>query len=701
MNPTSMRVAITGLLALAGTVLAQTNQVTELPELNIASGLEASRLPEFSTSTTVLDAKTFTDRNDAHLQDALGLVPNLNFAGAVSRPRYFQLRGIGERSQFAGEGPPNFSVGFIVDDIDLSGVGMAGALFDVAQVEVLRGPQATVYGSKALAGLINITSNEAIPLRDHSVQIAYGTDDYYELGYATGGSMSDEDIWSYRFSIFLTGSNGYRDNTFLDREDTNERQELTSRLKFRYQPTDETTVDITLFGAILDNGYDQFSVTGDGFTMISDEPGEDSQEVIGASVRATLQSADAFDFISITSGSYVDSTYSYDADWANDAFWAAPPYNFDPAVEGFRYSFFEILERERTQVSQDFRWLGKNRLWNMSDWSVGVYGSYIDETDDYVGFSELQSEYDASTLAVYGQLTTWLSQELALITSLRVEERWTNYTDQNNPDYDTSDTMPGGRVALEYALNPTANLFASVSRGFKGSGVNQNPNTPEENRFYDPEYVWNYEVGARTQWAEGRGFANLTLFYMDRTDLQIGTSLQTDPGDPTSFTFFTDNAAEGYNAGLELEFRQPLGNRVNLFGALGLLETEYENFEDAGGANNIDGREQPHAPSYNFSVGLDVNLSCGWFARVDVEGKDSYYFSDSHDQQSDSYALLNLSLRYQAQNWSISFWGRNVTDESYDTRGYFFGQEPPDYPSKLWTSKGDPAQFGVTVRMNF
>src|SRR6202163_2771548 len=89
-----------------------------------------------------------------HFEDVLGLIPNLNWAAGTSRPRFFQLRGIGEVEQY--QGAPNPSVGFLIDDIDFSGVGMPATLFDTQQIEVLRGPQGTAYGASALAGLISV-----------------------------------------------------------------------------------------------------------------------------------------------------------------------------------------------------------------------------------------------------------------------------------------------------------------------------------------------------------------------------------------------------------------------------------------------------------------------------------------------------------------------------------------------------------------
>jgi iron complex outermembrane receptor protein len=702
-----MKKNLLALVVLAGLALArgESNTVTELPGLDVRPDLTESRLPAYSTSTSSLDGDALRAREAHHLQDALGLVPNLNFAGATSRPRYLQLRGVGERSQFSGEGPPNFSVGVLMDDIDLSGLAGAASLFDLKSVDVLRGPQATVYGSRALAGLLLLTSEAPTPYPDHRLQLSLGTDAYGEVGLAGGGPWREGDeSLLYRFSLHAQRQDGFRDNEFLDRGDTNQRQEFSSRFRLRYLPDTDQRWDLTLLGTRLDNGYDAFAPRGDGFRMYSDEPGKDTLSLGGASLRGNFEGPRGYDVLSISSATFARSVYAYDADWANDAFWAAPPYSFDPDAEGYRYSFTERLDRERAQLGQEVRFTGKedNKLFGQrSAWSAGVATSWLSEKDDYRGFSALRSDYEAVTAAGYGQLTTDVARGTRLITSLRLEHRGSDYSDSGDVRFDTSDWMQGGRLAVETDVAKSTLGFLGLSRGFKGGGVNTDPSLPESRRAYDPENLWNLETGLRTHWADGRGYANLTAFHMWREDLQVGTSIQPDPSDPTSFTFFTDNAAEGRNYGVEVEARVPLSERLAWFGALGLLETEYRNFEDAGGNPNLNGREQPHAPAYTFNTGLEMEWTRHWVTRVEAEGKDSFVFSDGNDARSDPFVLLNLSLAYRADAWSVTFWGRNVLDESYDTRGYVFGLEPPDYPERLWTMKGDPAQFGLTYRLAF
>src|SRR6202162_5036056 len=130
-----------------------------LEEIVVTSGLRSTSVAEMPQSVTVIDQGTLRGAGVQHFEDVLGLIPDLNWAAGTSRPRFFQLRGIGEVEQY--QGAPNPSVGFLIDDIDFSGVGMPATLFDVQQIQVLRGPQGTTYGANALAGLISVRTEDS------------------------------------------------------------------------------------------------------------------------------------------------------------------------------------------------------------------------------------------------------------------------------------------------------------------------------------------------------------------------------------------------------------------------------------------------------------------------------------------------------------------------------------------------------------
>ncbi|MDP5957974.1 MAG: TonB-dependent receptor plug domain-containing protein, partial [Candidatus Marinimicrobia bacterium] len=164
-------------------IFAEMEMIIELKPLVIKSneiivqgGLKQESLQRSTSSVTVYDKEEIRRTDGNHFQDIMETIPNLNAAGGTSRPRYFQIRGIGERSHYFAEGPPNFSVGFVIDDIDLSGLGMAGLLYDLEQVEVFKGPQSAMYGPNALAGLISMQSTKPDNEFDVNLRLTRGTD---------------------------------------------------------------------------------------------------------------------------------------------------------------------------------------------------------------------------------------------------------------------------------------------------------------------------------------------------------------------------------------------------------------------------------------------------------------------------------------------------------------------------------------------
>src|SRR5262245_48057930 len=187
-------------------------------EVVVTANLRDRELRDLPASATVLDAHTLEMAGVQHFQDVLGLVPNLNWAAGTSRPRYFQLRGIGELEQW--QGAPNPSVGFLIDGIDFSGVGMPATLSDVERIEVLRGPQGTAYDANALAGLISVNTRAPQREPDASVNATLGTYGTAGVNAVLGGPVgSGESAW--RLNAGTYRSDGFRRNTFLDRDDTN------------------------------------------------------------------------------------------------------------------------------------------------------------------------------------------------------------------------------------------------------------------------------------------------------------------------------------------------------------------------------------------------------------------------------------------------------------------------------------------------
>ncbi len=680
----------------------------DLEEIIVTAGLRDASLRDTPASVTVLDERTVRDAGVQHFEELLPLVPNLNFSGGSSRPRYFQIRGIGELDQY--QGAPNPSVGFLIDDIDFSGVGMPATLFDTHQVEVLRGPQGTRYGANALAGLIAVNTQDPVPEWTLRAEGSLGDDALRGAGAVIGGPLAGRDDLAFRLVAQRERSEGFRRDVFLGRSDTNARDESTYRAKLRWHPRESLDVKLTGMLVDIDDGYDAFAIDNS-FQTRSDQPGRDSQRSAAGALRIEWQALRAARLVSISSYARSNIVSSFDGDWGNDADWA--PYA--------PYQFFSSTIRRRTTLSQDLRLV--SAAGDLS-WVAGAYALRLTEDNAqhdqgrYLDFepldNRLDSRYRATNTAIYAQMDDSFARDWHLSVGLRGEQRRARYADSSALAFAPRDTMVGGQVALRRDFSPRSGAYLAISRGYKAGGFNIGTDLDPARRSFAPEYLWNAEVGLRRSWPAAGLSGDVTLFYARRRNQQVSTSYQapspTCPNgplnpdgsacvDPLSFVYYTDNAASGINLGAEAALRWQVAPQWSLAATIGLLRTRYEDY--LYGERNLSGRDQAHAPRYDFSLSAVWRHPGGWFSRADWSGKDSFYFDASNDQRSNAYQLLNWRLGYEAQRWSASLWAHNVFNRRYAVRGFYFGDEPPDFPNKLYVRWGDPRQVGITASFQF
>ena len=677
-----------------------------LEEVIVTSTLREQRLVDVPLSISVVDRETIRSLGRQHFEDVLTSVPNLHWAGGTSRPRFFQLRGIGEREQY--EGAPNPSVGFLVDDIDFSGLGMAATLFDVERVEVLRGPQGMRYGANALAGLIVLRSAAPEDALRIATEASIGDYDTQSLGGTiTGPAEALSSSW--RLGVQRYRSDGFRKDDYLNRDDTNGRDELTARAKWRWQPSAQTTVDLTWLHANIDNGYDAWSIDNSRRSL-ADRPGKDSQRANGVSLRATTPAGSFGEITLIATAAQSDNENSFDSDWGNAESWAPYTYDFFDRADSTRRtrSFEARLASHAAESGGDIAWLvgayGLGLSENIFSTSVG---DYVDpDYPEYSGSNDnwLRTNYDARTVAAFGQVEGFWSDRLGWSLGARLEQRSADYRDGGIKDgaprgivADQRDRMWGAQATVHFDVRDDVRAFATLSRGYKAGGFNLGEAASIRARF-QPEYLWSLDVGMKGEWFERRLYADVTAFYMRRTDMQISTGVQLDPiGDPSSYLFLTDNASGGRNLGLEASAKWRLTEQFELGGSLGLLRTRYSGYRPEG--VDLSDRDQAHAPEYQASVHGAWRHPLGWMARIDVAAIDDFYFDvPPNDIRSDAYSLTHLKVGYERERWSAYVWMRNAFDEDYAVRGFYFGNEPPMFENTRYIQLGEPRQVGVSVR---
>ena len=193
--------------------------------------------------------------------------------------------------------------------------------------------------------------------------------------------------------------------------------------------------------------------------------------------------------------------------------------------------------------------------------------------------------------------------------------------------------------------------YIKISRGYKAGGVNVDPDLPSSRQEFEPETLYSFELGVKNRRGPG-GFVSAThVFFMYRENVQVKKSFQDDPTDPSSYIFYLDNATSGYSYGLEWE--------------------------------------------------SSWYLDSGLFASSHLFVSDGFYFSNSHDQKSENYELINLSLGYEKEDFVVSAWIKNIFNRAYSNRGFFFSNEPPDWQEKLYLQPGEPRSTGISLTYNF
>jgi iron complex outermembrane recepter protein len=705
---------------------------TQLQEITVTATLRAAPPIDIPASITVLDQQTLRDAGRTNFEDVLGLIPNLNWAGDTSLPRYFQLRGIGELEQY--QGAPNPSVGFLIDDIDFSGLGTAGTLYDLDQVEVLRGPQATRYGANALGGLIYMKSAEPTDSFYARADLEAGDYGTHSEGGVISGPVDSLDS-GFRLAVQHYYTNGYFRDLYLNRDDTNREDEYTYRAKWVYAPSDRLRVELNAMQVNIDNGYDAFTIDNSRNTE-SDQPGVDSQHSTGISLRAHYLPSENLGFTAI--GTYAKSIikYSYDGDWGNPILWAP-----DAAV----YQYSEIQNRERTTKTLEFR-LGTESNEGFG-WLVGAYGNQLDETlsDLSLGYFQaldtpndplddqsdnvINSGYRARNVALYGELDGDLATGLRWSVGVR-GERWSAQYAGTTTDFlgsnigytnapvtvtqiesmtpavlNPSNNLWGGHASLTYKLDSEQSIYGTVARGYKAGGFNLSQGLLPSQLSFNPEEDVNLEIGYKADLLDHRLKINADIFDLYRHDAQIKTSFQSDPTNPDDFVFYTGNAASGHNYGLESDIEWRVSDRVTVGGDLGLLQTHFEDFvqQGANGTTTVAvSRELAEAPHWQAGVNLTYRDPRGPFARIDVTGMGGYYFDlPPYENTSNPYGLVNGKIGWEAARWSAYLTGRNLLDKRYPVRGFYFGDVPPNFSNETYIQLGDPRTWLASVSVKF
>ncbi|WP_197282083.1 TonB-dependent receptor [Dethiosulfatarculus sandiegensis] len=626
-------------------------------------------------SVSVFGEKDIEDMGVESVLDLANFVPNLMiFANGVSGTNSPSMRGI-----HAFVESLTVSNGLFVDGIPiLSPIGLEDGLLDIERVEVLRGPQGTLYGRNTETGVINIITKKPGNDFQGKASAELGTDQKRQLTLNLSGPIKKDRLF-FGVSGKFYEKEGFIDNTFLD-EPANDKKHWYGKLHLRWVPVD--ALDISLISSALkyDEGANVMGLGAAGAAayglpapidgkVASDYPGKNTSKSVSNALNISYDFGNSLKLTSITTR----RVYNDEGRW---------DYDFNPV------KFMHTTKtNEYTSYSQELR---LNSSGDRLKWLVGLYydnhHNDVNTTLNSVIPSMVSTndrDFDGDSMAFFGQASYPILTRLTLVAGLRYEKQDKEFEDHilvRKADNSWDDFAP--KLALEYSFTPDVMAYASVSKGYRSGGFNTYATDPQYTK-YDEEKLWSYEIGLKSELLDKRLILNASVFYMNIEDMQVNESV-------TPYEAFLTNAGKASATGGELEMRAQLFQGLSLIANFGYCDIKFDEFKDALG--DYQGNRNPYAPDYNYNLGAQYRASCGIFARVDLIGYGKMYFDKTNTYSREAFEIVNAKIGYEMENFDIYLYGKNVFDQEYNSYGYFDG---------FYTLYSEPAEFGLRLTYRF
>jgi outer membrane receptor protein involved in Fe transport len=672
-------------------------------EIVVTATKRSETLLEVPLAVTVIGADELERTNATGFADYLPSIPGVQFnpSGNVFG-NAIAIRGVTDgTSSFATQQP----VALMLDDTLLTlsqgAINLDYSVFGVEQINVIKGPNSTLYGASSLGGTIKVqTRRPSLTETRANGRFSAATIENGGMNYLASASVSTpliEDVLGFEATGYYKRAGGYIDDPSTGENNINSGDTYGGRLAFRFSPTDALTIDLTgYYQKLTADGFDTFAPTtvGDLQTRPLPAGGRQRDEFLLGSLVIDYDFGGA-NLVSATS--YFDRETFTSLDLTNTFFnLSGPPFPLTSDVFAPAKVFAQEL-RLVSSGSGPFSWL------------IGGYYSNEDYTENAViddaNFGPLVSGtfgYKYETIAAFGEVGYEITPAIKFTAGGRYTEYETKVdfnsvglfippgTEILNTGAKETDFSP--RFALNYNYD-TGSIYIQASRGFRLGQVNvpiiTGPNDVVP-AFYGSDNLWNYEIGAKTSWADGRVVLNVAAYYMDWTDIQLTRTSS------TGFTFI-DNAGDARVYGFEFESTIYVTESTILRANLGYINGKLVRVAPGVGAQE-DAR-LPGSPELTFSTSLQQNFTIGendGFVSVDY-----LYYGDYDDQlvaagqplKNGDYSKLDLRVGIDLGTFDISLFATNLLDERPILARQFFGGED--------VTTIQPRTFGAAVAFSF
>ncbi len=690
--------------------LTLTEATRQLDEVIVSAQKSDEQPQKLPLSLSTFSAQQVQDAKLWNIKDITAMVPNLTSANPGDNRNVTSIRGITTTSY-------DPAVATYIDGVNQFGLDTYIAqLEDIERIEVLRGPQGTLYGRNALGGVINIITKQPSNETRGFAELDFGNynQQRYNLGLRT--ALIKDKLFLGVSGLF-TRQDGFYTNLFNNTKFDNQHS-FMGNYYLKYLASQKLSFTLNV-KHVENRNNGAFPLASDPMTALS-QPFTVNQNNTTKLVDNILNASLAVNYtgkgFNFSSQSAYQSNYRYytspiDADFS--------PIDGVSIVNNYGSAFNKVKVG-----TQEFRFSSPANTNSRFNWVGGLYGFYesnpvkqgvhygndaalLGAIADSTGISiNKQSIYG---LAIFGQGTYKLSNKLDIILGLRYDYQHNKETIKGEFQLDGQDAVVtradtsskasfkafSPKVSLAYHISDANNLFGGYSRGFRTGGISQLGSDPSQPPLYNykPETSNNFELGSKNTFLDNRFRVNATLFFTRINNAQVPTLIL-----PDAITI-TQNAGKLESKGAELELAvKPLKGLEAEYN-FGYTHARYKSLYLAsnGEAVNLTGNHQVFTPDVTSMLALQYNYAIGTsnLYKLVVRGEWRYlgdeYFDLGNQVKQDAYHLFNSRIGFSAKKVSVFFWTANLFNKHYIDYAYDFGA----------AHLGNPRTLGVSLRTDF
>ena len=642
MKKNNIVLSVMATLSLSNSVVADN---IDLGKMTVTAQKSEENIQDIPLSITAFDEFSIEDKNIKTIEDIATYTPNLSFfdQGGVGIPNP-SVRGISSSTNFAT------SAAMFVDGIPVTGrFGYKEVLEDIERIEVLKGPQGTLYGKDSHAGVINVITKKPSNETVTKVGLELGSDKKRELTASASGAIVKD-----KFFVGISARH-YEKEGFIKNINTgkitDDREDQFAKLNLRYKANDNLEISLISSKYIQDDGgYKNNALDNRSRTVTNNHEGYNKSETTSHALKIEYD-IDQYKLESLTAYREYKDKASCDNDYSSMV-------------------LFETVKKDGSykKIAQEFRF---NKITDNYKFVSGLYvdkdtnNLVADVNNGYVFPVLINSPYirgneDGKSIGVFTHIDYKINNRFSILGGARYDKDKKILKDRlNNLELSNDYRALSPKIALEYMLDKDSMIYSTISKGYKSGGYHTFAPT-NDLKQYDKETLISYEIGSKNILLDGNLVLNGAIYYMDIDDMQISTTTSTAQS-------YISNAAKATSKGFELDANYKVNDKITLSSAFGFNSTKLDEFKDSTG--DYSGKYNPHAPKYNYNIGIKYRDEQGIYASADLNGYGKTYLTKNNQHSRDAFNLVNTKIGYETDKYDIYLYGKNIFDKIYDANG--------------------------------